>query len=112
MNKLTINLLGRFEVQREGYALRFESDSVRALLAWGGTVALLSYIGLTIDIAKAVEAFRYADHALFVLTLVLSTGRVLEGSLDAQGRVRIEQVAPGSFDLTFPRLDEEAWNRA
>lgn len=44
--------------------------------------------------------------------LTLSTGRVLEGSLDAQGRVRIERMTPGTFDLTFPRLDEEAWNRA
>ncbi len=44
--------------------------------------------------------------------LTLGNGRVLEGSLDAQGRARIEQVTPGSFDLTFPGLDEEAWNRA
>jgi hypothetical protein len=44
--------------------------------------------------------------------LTLSTGRVLEGALDVQGRVRIEGMKPGTFDLTFPRLDQEAWNRA
>lgn len=44
--------------------------------------------------------------------LTLSTGRVLEGTLDAHGRVRIERMNPGTFDLTFPRLDREAWNRA
>lgn len=44
--------------------------------------------------------------------LTLSTGRVLEGSLNAQGRVRIERMVPGTCDLTFPRLDREAWSRA
>lgn len=44
--------------------------------------------------------------------LTLSTGRVLEGSLDAQGRARIERMVPGTCDLTFPRLDREAWGRA
>lgn len=44
--------------------------------------------------------------------LTLSSGRVLEGTLDAAGSVRFEQMTPGTFDLTFPRLDREAWSRA
>ncbi len=44
--------------------------------------------------------------------LTLSSGRVLEGTLDAAGTVRFEQMTPGTFDLTFPRLDREAWSRA
>ncbi len=46
---------------------------LRALLAWGGTAALLTYLGLTTDFASAWSAFRNADLVLHVSTIVVST---------------------------------------
>jgi len=44
--------------------------------------------------------------------LTLASGRVIEGTLNSEGLVRLEQMLPGSYDLTFPRLDREAWAHA
>lgn len=46
---------------------------VRAVLAWGGTFALLSFLAYTTDFATAWSALRHADHALFATTAVLAT---------------------------------------
>lgn len=44
--------------------------------------------------------------------LTLASGRVIEGTLNSEGLVRLEQMLPGTYDLTFPRLDREAWAHA
>jgi hypothetical protein len=41
----------------------------------------------------------------------LVDGSVREGRLDAEGFVRIDQIDPGTCTVTFPALDEEAWQR-
>ena len=46
---------------------------LRALLAWGGTVALLAYLGFTTDFAAAWAAFRNADLALVIATIGVAT---------------------------------------
>ena len=37
---------------------------------------------------------------------------VAEGSLDEHGFVRIEGIDPGTCKVTFPDLDQDAWQRA
>lgn len=39
----------------------------------------------------------------------LATGEVHEGVLDARGRARVDGIDPGTAKVTFPALDEEAW---
>lgn len=39
----------------------------------------------------------------------LATGEVHEGVLDARGRARVDGIDPGTCKVTFPALDEEAW---
>jgi len=41
--------------------------------------------------------------------LALPTGEVREGRLDEDGRARVEGIDPGTCRVTFPALDEEAW---
>ncbi|KYF84294.1 hypothetical protein BE17_36785 [Sorangium cellulosum] len=38
-------------------------------------------------------------------------GSVREGALDGQGLARVEGIEPGQCEVTFPALDEEAWER-
>lgn len=42
----------------------------------------------------------------------LPDGSVREGSLDDKGFARCDGIDPGTCQVTFPRLDEEAWTRA
>ena len=39
----------------------------------------------------------------------LADGQLREGQLDAQGAVRLEGIDPGTCLVTFPDLDQEAW---
>lgn len=39
----------------------------------------------------------------------LSNGQSCEGQLDAQGSVRLEGIDPGTCLVTFPELDQQAW---
>ena len=41
-----------------------------------------------------------------------SEGTVKEGTLDANGRAHVTGIAPGPCEITFPRLDLTAWQRA
>jgi hypothetical protein len=36
-------------------------------------------------------------------------GTVREGELDEEGRARLDGIAPGACRVTFPELDEDAW---
>ena len=38
-------------------------------------------------------------------------GRVRRGRTDANGRARISGIPPGTYQISFPRLDEDAWER-
>jgi hypothetical protein len=40
------------------------------------------------------------------------SGAVEEGNLDSSGRVRINNIDPGTCMISFPDLDREAWERA
>jgi uncharacterized protein YjiS (DUF1127 family) len=40
------------------------------------------------------------------------SGAIEEGYLDSNGRVRINNIDPGTCSITFPDLDMEAWERA
>jgi hypothetical protein len=42
----------------------------------------------------------------------LPDGSVRGGQLDGEGRARVEEIPPGSCQVTFPDLDAEAWTRA
>lgn len=44
--------------------------------------------------------------------VTLPNGEVIEGVLDADGRVRLGLVLPGDCQFTFPNLDSEAWEAA
>lgn len=39
-------------------------------------------------------------------------GRIARGTLDENGRARVEGIDPGACKVTFPRLDTEAWEPA
>ncbi|WP_437578492.1 hypothetical protein [Sorangium sp. So ce887] len=41
----------------------------------------------------------------------LPDGSVREGSLDAEGRARLDGIEAGACLVTFPALDQEAWER-
>ncbi|HWM89369.1 MAG TPA: hypothetical protein VN493_01235 [Thermoanaerobaculia bacterium] len=41
--------------------------------------------------------------------LKLPGGKLLEGTLDDQGMVRIEGIPPGQCQVVFPDLDKTAW---
>ena len=43
--------------------------------------------------------------------LVLPSGEVREGTLDEQGLARVEQLDDGECELSFPDLDDSAWQR-
>ncbi len=34
---------------------------------------------------------------------------VADGTLDEKGRARVDNIDPGTCKVTFPNLDEEAW---
>jgi hypothetical protein len=40
------------------------------------------------------------------------SGAVEEGNLDGSGRVRLNSIDPGTCVVSFPDLDQEAWERA
>lgn len=42
----------------------------------------------------------------------LPDGAIAEGSLDSQGRARVQGIRPGTCQVTFPDLDEAVWQRA
>jgi uncharacterized Zn-binding protein involved in type VI secretion len=42
--------------------------------------------------------------------VTLPDGRIVEGSLDKFGKARIEGIPHGSCAISFPALDEEAWD--
>lgn len=42
-------------------------------------------------------------------TIELPGGRLVEGTLDDQGTVRIEGIPPGLCRVSFPDLDKSAW---
>lgn len=39
-------------------------------------------------------------------------GQVVRGTLDNKGFARVEGIEPGSCKVTFPKLDQEAWEPA
>ncbi len=41
----------------------------------------------------------------------LPDGTVREGTLDEDGRARVEGIPRGNCGITFPELDEAAWDR-
>jgi hypothetical protein len=41
--------------------------------------------------------------------LKLPGGKLLEGNLDDQGKVRIDGLPPGQCQVAFPDLDKTAW---
>ena len=53
---------------------------------------------------KAVPGERYQ--------IEVSDGRVIRGTLDNNGFARVEGLVPGNCKVTFPKLDEEAWEPA
>jgi hypothetical protein len=44
--------------------------------------------------------------------ITLPDGALAEGTLDDKGHARIEGIEPGTCQITFPKLDQEAWERA
>jgi hypothetical protein len=41
--------------------------------------------------------------------LRLPGGKVVEGTLDANGSARVEGIPAGSCEVSFPDLDQDAW---
>ncbi|MCY2954017.1 MAG: hypothetical protein NTU53_18905 [Planctomycetota bacterium] len=44
--------------------------------------------------------------------ITLADGTVAEGTLDEKGFVRVEGIEPGTVKITFPELDQDAWEAA
>ena len=44
--------------------------------------------------------------------ITLPDGPVIEGTLDEKGYARVEGIEPGTCQITFPELDQDAWDRA
>lgn len=44
--------------------------------------------------------------------VTLPDGSLAAGTLDQNGFARIDGIDPGSCQITFPKLDVDAWNRA
>jgi hypothetical protein len=44
-------------------------------------------------------------------SIKLPDGSVKQGSLDNSGRARVDGIEPGTCMISFPELDEEAWDR-
>ncbi|MEW6367260.1 MAG: phage baseplate assembly protein V [Acidobacteriota bacterium] len=44
--------------------------------------------------------------------VTLPDGSVVEGTLNRQGLARIDGIDPGTCQITFPSLDQEAWEKA
>jgi type VI secretion system secreted protein VgrG len=42
-------------------------------------------------------------------SITLPDGTVADGTLDEKGLARVEGFVPGSCQITFPNLDQEAW---
>jgi hypothetical protein len=41
--------------------------------------------------------------------ITLPGGNVVSGSLDRDGRVRVDPIPPGNCKVSFPKLDQDAW---
>jgi hypothetical protein len=41
--------------------------------------------------------------------IVLTDGSTREGNLDEEGSARVDGIDPGTCVVTFPELDQEAW---
>jgi hypothetical protein len=39
-------------------------------------------------------------------------GKQYEGTLDADGKARVDDIEPGNCRITFPDLDKDAWSDA
>ncbi len=44
--------------------------------------------------------------------ITLPDGRVAKGTTDQNGVARIEGIDPGNCQVTFPKLDKDAWEKA
>ncbi len=44
--------------------------------------------------------------------ITLPDNTVAEGTLNEQGVARVEGIEPGSCKITFPELDQDAWEKA
>jgi hypothetical protein len=42
--------------------------------------------------------------------LKLPGGKLMEGTLDQEGKVRVEAIPPGLCQVSFPALDKGAWS--
>ena len=42
----------------------------------------------------------------------LPDGSTAEGTLDEKGQARVEGIEPGNCKITFPDLDQDAWEKA
>lgn len=43
--------------------------------------------------------------------ITLPDGSVAQGTLDEKGFARVEGIDPGTCQITFPELDQEAWTK-
>ena len=43
--------------------------------------------------------------------VTLPDGKVAEGTLDQNGFKRLERIPPGNCQITFPKLDKDAWEK-
>ncbi|MBV9496719.1 MAG: hypothetical protein JOZ54_20915 [Acidobacteria bacterium] len=41
--------------------------------------------------------------------ITLPGGNVVNGSLDRDGKARVEPIPPGTCKVSFPKLDQDAW---
>jgi type VI secretion system secreted protein VgrG len=60
-----------------------------------------------IEIAMVDESGAVVTGEAYSITL--PDGTVATGTLDAKGVARVEGFDPGSCQITFPNLDQEAW---
>jgi hypothetical protein len=42
--------------------------------------------------------------------IILVDGTTSEGTLDSKGSARVDGIDPGTCVVTFPKLDQDAWN--
>ena len=77
------------------------------LTATQGTAGDKLRLRTWIEVQLIDEADQPVAYEKYAITL--PGGRVVEGRLNDAGLVRLEGIPPGICQVTFPKLDQDAW---
>lgn len=78
----------------------------------GGTGKAVIVVGMVTWIAISLVGEDGEPIADEKYQIELPDGSLREGYLDAEGKARLDDIPPGNCKVTFPELDQEAWEPA